>query len=211
MNKLSKWMCLGLLSLLMVGCQSPVHRAMNKGLQLGVEQPEDMRDRNTAMFVMKDEVHLSQLDSRSQNFVYLLGAGPKEPVAQYRVVYLGIKNPSRVFYVAPGASLYPMAAIVPDHIPRLYEGDVVEVRQLGSFDVVRNFDSTKEGNIVLRVMCQIQKPDFGRCLMNNTPRIEKHFGFGPTKTPYLASVAQSGFSFTPFYDELGTAIRSFPK
>src|SRR2546423_721600 len=50
-----------------------------------------------------------------------------------------------------------------DHLPQLQAGDIVEIRQTGTWQTMEDFISRGEGNIVVRIMCAKADPDYEQC------------------------------------------------
>ncbi len=76
--------------------------------------------------------------------------------------------------------------------------------------MLKDFSKTGEGNIVTRILCRKAQPDFDAC-ENALPKTGKHKAMGPTGTPFLASVKEYGFTFTPAYDDKGNLLRPLPE
>jgi hypothetical protein len=94
-------------------------------------------------------------------------------------------------------------------MPALKAWDLVELRQSGTYDTVKNFSKTGEGNAVLRVLCRRADPAYEKCV-EALPRIGAHKGQGLMKTEYPASLKSYGFSFSPAYAKDGSALRALP-
>jgi hypothetical protein len=102
--------------------------------------------------------------------------------------------------------MFLTGAMVPDHLPPLKAGDIVEVRQTSTWRSMEGFVAKGEGNIVVRVLCAKAQPDFAACL-DRAPRIGKYKGVGPTGSPYPKSVSDYGYTFSPTYDAAGKRVR----
>jgi hypothetical protein len=118
-------------------------------------------------------------------------------------------------FVTDGKYRFQTAAAVPDHIERLKAWDIVELRSTGTWLTLKGFTSTHEGNIIVRVLCRKADIGYENC-RDALPQI-RNFPQGPTGAPYLASVKEYGFTFTPAYykgtapnfDDAGRHIRGF--
>lgn len=145
----------------------------------------------------------------ARNALYVQGIVEGTPEYQLRVVRINLSNTGGNFIKETGTLPFFTAAVVPDHLPRLLAGDVVEIRQTGTWRTLERFTSTKEGNVVVRVMCRKQNPDYDHCLKRG-PATGKIQGVGLTKTPYPRSVADYGYQFSAFYSPTGEPLRSLP-
>lgn len=118
-----------------------------------------------------------------------------------------IHHTDELLYIRKGDHPYPTTAIVPDQLPMLKAGDLVEIRNTRTWDSVKDFIATGEGNVVVRVICAKADPAFDKCVEVKGPKLGKHKGRGPTGTPYPASVKDYGFTFTKRYDQKGDPLR----
>lgn len=199
-----------LAAVLLTACgPSPLLRFNTIVINAGQHLPEDMRDRNVAGYVAFDEAHPSEYNRVVRGSLYIQGVIEGTPEYQMRVVRVNAGNPGSLLWVGQGDLYFPLAAMVPDQVQRLKAGDVVEVRQTGTWDTVVDFTKSGEGNIVVRVICEKARPDYEDCLHTKAPKLGKHFGMGETHTPYPASVKSYGYTFTPAYAEDGTALRNW--
>jgi hypothetical protein len=123
---------------------------------------------------------------------------------------MNLHQTGSALWVGKGELLFPTAAYVPDHMPRLRAGDVVEIRQTGTWMTMENFAVTGEGNVVVRVLCEKAEPTYGACLEQG-PQVGKIRGVGATDTGYPPSVRDYGYSFTPMFDEKGSPLRAYPQ
>ena len=112
-----------------------------------------------------------------------------------------------------GASL----ALVPDGMPQLKKGDLVEFRHVRKFGGLEDFDKTGDGNAVLRLLCP-SSPDSGdkevfrSCASHAKWQArwgEKHRYYmgilaSPSGRPYAKHLKDHReLSFSPYYDENG--------
>ena len=197
------------MAMLLAGCQTPIHRGVNEALTSVQSLDDRMSNRNVAMVVAITENSFKNYQNAVRNYLYLQGVDETVPEARYRIAYLFMRNTDWALHIGVGERVWPMAAYVPDHIPQLEDGDVVEVRMDGDRFMrrLKDFSTTGEGTAIVRVLCKFKDPDFARCI-NSTPRIEHYQGFGETGTLFPASLKEYGFTFTPFYDDNGDPIRS---
>ena len=164
--------------------------------------PEEMRGRHLSGYVGLDETFAGNYDRLARNVLYSQGVAKDTPEYQLRIARININNPGYSPGRGNGGLVFPTAAVVPDHLPPLKVGDIVEVRQTGTWRTVEDFAKKGEGNIVVRVLCRKASVDYEACL-DRQPRIGKFKGVGPTNTPYPASVADYGFTFSAAYREDG--------
>ena len=194
------------------GCSStPVSKAITKAYNLGQELPADMVKTNQAAMVGFDETWVDNYGVAARNSLYVQGVEKDTPEYKLRAarVNLAISGPG-VLWVSEGGLLYTGGAYVPDQLPQLRAGDIVEVRQTGTWDTMKDFSKTGEGNIVVRIICRKSDPAYEKCF-EDAPRINKTKGVGRTNTPYPASVRDYGFTFTPMFDHKGQALRPYPQ
>lgn len=111
-------------------------------------------------------------------------------------------------------------AIVPDGMPLLKLGDVVEVRFGNVYDHLKGFATTGEGSAVLRLLCPVNENrgqlDALKACASHLAWYEpwgedKRFYDGivasPSGRPYLPSLkAHTELSFTPYYDDSGKVL-----
>lgn len=204
--------CLVLANLLVLsGCaETPVATAITRAYNLGQELPEDMVGRNFSGYVAFDETYVANLNKASRGSLY--GQGLERNTAEYRMraVRINIANTEPgMLWMAQGDLTFMTGAFVPDHLPQLRAWDIVEVRQSGTWNTMKGFAQTGEGNIVIRILCRKSDSNYDEC-RTRTPRTGKHMGMGPTGTPYPKSVHEYGYSFTPIFDSEGRLLRNYP-
>lgn len=200
------------LAALVAGCSTgPLAKSLTKAYNLGTEFPPEMVSRHIAAWVAFDEDYISNYNLSSRNSLYTQGVSEGSPEYRYRVARVNLVNSSEgVLWVETGSTQFFSGAIVPDHLPKLHAGDIVEVRQTATYDTMKDFSKTGEGNIIVRILCQKGTPNYQKCL-DDAPRINKAKGSGETHTPYPASIRDYGFTFTPMFDEKGHALRPYPQ
>jgi hypothetical protein len=188
----------------------PGLRATNKALNFGVELPDEMVHRNVYGTVGFDEDYVGRYNKHSQNVVYTQGVGRGDPEYNYRVVRINMKHFDglAIAFIPKGHQAWFTAAIVPDHIPRLSAGDIVEFRQSGTWDTLEGFLGKSDGNVVLALICKAGTPTYDQCV-DALPFIGKGKATGPTGTPYPSSLSEYGFKYTPAYDNEGIAVRKW--
>ena len=210
-NTSFKWLgCLAAAAVL-AGCAGNSFTvAATKAYNLGQPLPETMRNRHLAGWVGFDEAWVETYNIPSRSSLYSQGIHPGTPEYQMRVARINLSNSGPgMLWMDKGRLGYPTGAIVPDHIRQLRAGDIVEIRQTETWDTMKGFTSTGEGNVVVRILCSKADPGYDDCL-EKAPRVGKYKGFGETHTPYPASVKDYGFTFTPMYDASGKQLRPFP-
>lgn len=194
------------------GCATgPMAKSVTQAYNLGAEFPPEMVNRHIAAWVGFDEEWAGNYNRSSRNALFIQGVSDESPEYRLRLARINLVNsgPGALWVERGGVSFFS-GAVVPDQLPKLHAGDIVEVRQTGTYDTMKNFIATGEGNIVVRILCRKGTPDFDKCL-NDAPTIGKSKGVGETHTPYPASVRDYGFTFTPMFDEKGNALRPYPQ
>lgn len=187
------------------GCQTPIIHGINSVTSLGL--PDDMVHRNVAGMIAFDEVWAGDYNFANRNNLYAQGVPSGSPEYGLRVARVNMRNSDSVLYIRQGDRLWIAIGIVPDHLPRLKAGDIVELRQTAAVRTAENYVSTGEGNIIVRVLCPVSAPDYAACLKLQ-PKLGKHEGYGATGTPYPASVKEYGYTFTPKYDANGKLLQT---
>lgn len=186
------------------GCQTPAVHVLNAVLNVGTELPANMRQVNVAAQVIQDEVWAGDYSFSARNQLYTVGVIKGEPEYSMRVAFLQMRHPEFGAWVRAGGKGWISTGIIPDHLPPLKQGDVVELRQTGTYNVVKGFVETGEGNVVLRILCKAGDPAFKECVAT-LPRIGTFQGFGETNSYYPESVREYGFIFSQNYDANGVA------
>lgn len=187
----------------LAGCgASPMLHVGNAVANMGQDLPADMRERHLAAMIAFDEDFAGRYNRVSRNVLYVNGIVEGTPEYLYRVARVNLHHSQGNWVWKEGSYLFQTGALIPDHLPALKSGDVIEVRQTGTWRTMENFSQTGEGNIVVRVLCAKADPRYEACL-EKAPRIGTYRGQGPTGTPYPRSVKDYGFKFTPKYDADG--------
>lgn len=188
----------GLMALAMLtACATPegVYRttlAVNAGQSL----PPEMERVNLLAVVAFDEADAATYNRHSQAVLYSQGVSRDSPEYRLRVVRINFNHFKGNLVWADGTFLFSSAAVVPDHLPPLKAGDLVEVRHVRTWESLKQFSLTGEGNRVLRVWCEKASPQFQNCL-DAAPRIGRVKGQGPTGTAFPESPLVYGHTFTP--------------
>lgn len=195
---------LALVCLALAGCgATPMLHVGNAVFNLGQELPDAMRDRNLAAVVAYDEDFVGRYDRVSKNVLYVNGVVEGSPEYLYRVARINLHHSEGGMLSKPGKLVFMTGAMVPDNLPALKAGDVVEVRQTGTWRTMEGFAASGEGNIVLRMLCAKNDPAYLQCL-EKLPRIGDFLGQGPTGTLYPEHATSLGLKFTPAYAADGT-------
>ena len=196
-NKL-KALC-SVLLLALAGCgATPMLHVGNAIVNMGQGLPPEMENLNYAGTVAFDEDFVGRYNRLSKNVLYVDGIVEGTPEYLYRVARINLQHSDGNFIYKPGEFLFKAGAMVPDNLPLLKAGDIVEIRQTKTWRTMENFATTGEGNIVLRILCRKQDPGFDKCL-KSAPHIGEYLGQGPTGTPFPASARSLGLKFTPRY------------
>jgi hypothetical protein len=206
-----KYIAVLALSAVVAGCSTPASVAITKAYNLGQELPADMVKSHQAAMVGFDEKWVGDYNYAARNSLYVQGVekGTTEYNMRTARVNLAISGKG-VLWVSEGELLHTGGAYVPDQLPQLHAGDIVEVRQTGTWDTMKDFAKKGEGNIVVRIICRKGEPSYDKCF-EDAPRINKTKGVGRTNTPYPESVRDYGYTFTPMYDDKGQALRPYPQ
>lgn len=141
--------------------------------------------------------------------------GAKEGDAEFN--YRLVKRNTNEFIAEPfwsyGEALYQNVAAVPDQLPRLMAGDVVEFHFASQFDSIKGFSKRSpenpEVNAVTRVLCRKNDPLFKKCL-DGLPRFSEKIWGGFTDQPYQP-LKNYGYTFSPWYDDSSKQLRPFPE
>lgn len=197
-------------ALLLGGCgPSPILRFNTQVLNLGVGLDKNMVGVNYIGFVTNDEGYAGITHRLTKNVFYMAGVEERTPEYRYRIARISIRQLQGLLYISPGQYEFRTAAMIPDGMETIKSGDYVEIRQTGTWDVLKNFSKTGEGNAVLRILCKWGDPDYEKCL-DALPRIGKYRAQGLTGTPYPDSLKSYGFTFSPAYTEKGELINPWP-
>lgn len=190
----------------LAACQTPLIPVINQVVNLGIDLPDDMQHRNVSAVVAFDETWSGNYPSAARNQLYTQGIKRGTPEYGMRVVRINMRHTDGFAWIPPGRKVWITSAIVPDQIAPLKGGDLVEIRQTGTWDVDKDFVATGEGNIVLRVLCVKASSDYVGCVKKE-PHIGEYEGFGATGTLYPVSIQAYGYSYTPMYDAEGKPLR----
>lgn len=147
-------------------------------------------------------------------------AGAAPIVKQYRKAIVTILNGDDEQPIFGKTGVAGAIALVPDGMPALRKGDLVEIRHVRLFGGLQDFDKTGDGNAVLRLLCP-ESPDrkdsetFKSCASNANWQKrwgEKHRYYtgilaSPSGRPYAKNLKEhKELSFTPYYDDKGAPI-----
>lgn len=197
-------------ALLLGGCApGPMLRFNTNVVNMGMKLDKDMVGVNYVAFVTNDEGYAGFAHRLTRGVFYLAGAEEGTPEYRYRLARLSIRQLKGLLYVSPGEYEFRTAAMIPDSMPPLNGGDYVEVRQTGTWEVLRDFSKTGEGNAVIRILCRWGDANYEQCV-DALPKIGKYRANGLTGTPYPESLKSYGFTFSPAYDEKGELIKPLP-
>lgn len=195
---------------ILAGCgASPLLHVGNQVANFGQELPQNMVHRHVAGMVGFDEVWAGAYNRIARNALYVQGIVQGSPEYQLRVARVNLANTGSNVLWKAGELNFMGGAIVPDHLPRLKAGDVVEIRQTGTWRTMENFVAKQEGNIVVRVLCRADAADYQSC-KDTGPKVGKYGGAGETHSEYPSSVRSYGFTFTPHYSQSGELVRAYP-
>lgn len=194
----------------LAGCgASPLLHVGNQVANFGQELPQNMVNRHVAGMVGFDEGWAGGYSRIARNALYVQGIVAGTPEYQLRVARVNLANTGSNLLWKAGELNFMGGALVPDHLPRLKAGDVVEIRQTGTWRTMENFTTSGEGNIVVRILCRAEAADYQAC-KDTGPKVGKYGGAGETHSSYPASVRDYGFSFSPMYSASGALLRAYP-
>jgi hypothetical protein len=165
-----------------------------------------MVNNNFLATMFADEEFAGKYSLRNRGTLYLQGVGEGNPEFQYRTALVFMAQIKGALYIKDGAFPWFTAAYVPDHIPLLKAGDIVEIRQTGTYDTMMNFDKSRDGNAVLQLLCRKADPQYLACA-DKLPKIGKFLAVGPSGTAFATSLPTYGYTFTPAYSKDGKPLR----
>lgn len=188
---------------------NPVGEAITRAVNLnGATLKGAYKQANLVGVVLVDEDYVGRYPRLACNSLHMQGASAGTPEMRYRVVSIGIRESDLIRHT------FLTGAIVPDGLPPLAAGDIVEFRNQTGFDNFRDFSRTKEGGgIVLRVICFKDDPQFEGCAKTRAPwkgYLWRKEVSGVSDTPYRQSTASYGFTFSERYDDDGNTLSGAP-
>jgi hypothetical protein len=194
-------------AMLLTGCApGPGLRARTEFANFGQQLGPEMVNNNFSAMVYEDEAYAGTYSLRNRGTLYLQGVSEGSPEFQYRSAMVFMAQLKGALYIKDGAYPYFTAAYVPDHVGLLKRGDIVELRATGTYDVMLNFSKSHEGNAILRLLCRKADPAYKDCA-DKLPKIGNFTAVGPTGTPFLKSLTEYGYAFTPAYGLKGERLR----
>lgn len=180
---------------------------------------QSQKNTNLQALVLQDEEYST---FRMSQLHVVAGAGPAEKVYRRAVLFVVHSEGGRPLGGYKG--FMRLVAVVPDGMPLLKNGDIVEVRAGQVYDYLKGFAQTGEGTAVLRILCPTNssaalQSRFKECAQE-LPWLQswgegKRYYDGilasPSARPYAASLrAHTELKFTPFYsangEQLPTAV-----
>ena len=163
-------------------------------LNFGADLPPEMWGRNIVAMVAFDEVPAPEYNRHSQVVLYSQGARKGNEAYRARIARVNFHHFKGNWAYRDGTVVFFSAAIVPDHLPPLKAGDIVELRHVSTWESLLNFFETGDGNMVIRVLCSRDSPDYFEC-EDALPKIGRVKGQGPTGTHFPESAREYGFTF----------------
>jgi len=201
----------GIIVALLSGCAiNPVSEALTRAINLnGATLKGAYKQANLVGVVLVDEDYVGRYQRIIRGTLHMQGARAGSPEMRYRVVSIGIRESDLIRHT------FLTGAIVPDSLPLLVAGDIVEFRNQTGFDNFRDFSRTKEGGgIVLRVICFKDDPRFEECTKTRAPwkgYLWRKEVSGLSDTPYRESTASYGFTFSERFDDEGEVLPGAPE
>jgi hypothetical protein len=171
---------------------------------------------NIQAIVLQDESDTSFL-MRSMS----VSAGTGQAEVGYRKVPLFIANPAGGHILGLKGG-YRFNAFVPDGMPMLITGDLVEVRFTAMYDYGKDFVKTGDGTAILRILCPgtVSRSEFDTFkVCASALAWHEEWGEGnryydgvvasASGRPYAASLKDyDDLSYTPFWSEKGDPLPS---
>lgn len=217
-NRFSRLSVIALLttaSLTMTGCASymkTVARVQNHGFEL---HPDSVNAHLYAE-VSRDEIYIGDIILPRRTHYMPESVQPDNGTYNFRIVeshmtLIDPPLPSWFPVFAHGARWAFRSAVVPDQFPRLMEGDIIELRNIGTWETMDELPTKGEGSAVTRVICRVQTPEFEKCksMLPKIGRFPRPAGLTGTEfKPSLKDYAP--LTFSRWYDDNGKALRPFP-
>jgi hypothetical protein len=215
MNAKSIVLALAIPLVALTGCapgrQLEISRVVNEKVFGGV--PKIMLKKNIIATIGFDEVAPRKYNSLVRGNFYGMGAKEGDPEFNYRLVKINTNEFTSVPFWSYGEALYQNTAAVPDQLPRMMAGDVVEFHFTSQFDSIKGFSGrdpeNPEVNAVTRVLCRKNDPLFQKCL-DALPRFSEKLWGGFTDQPYQP-LKNYGYTFSPWYDDASKQLHPFPE
>lgn len=202
--------CIATIGSTVVACAAnPASDALTRAASFGGALfADDYKRANLVGVVQTTEGHVESYPRLLRGPLYNQGVRYDTPETRYRVVTIGIRESDNLRH------MFLTGAAVPDALPLLRPGDIVEFRNTAMLDNLENFAQTKSGNIVLSVLCWREDPQFEQCAQTRAPW--KGWGSrasvsGVSPNPYRDDVSSYGFTFTARYDDSGNVLASAPQ
>lgn len=199
----------------MSGCAQYM-KTVTKMQNYGYELHEDSVNAHVYAEVSRSELFTGDLVLPRRTSYMPLGVESDNGTYNFRIVeaYMTLLDPPLPGYLpvwAHGVRFAFRAAVVPDQFPRLMEGDIIELRNTGTYEILTDFPHSGEGAIVTRVFCRAGTPEYKSCrgslpVVGRSPRPA-----GQTGTAFKPSVKDyAPLTFSRWYDDNGKALRPFP-
>lgn len=199
----------------MSGCAQYM-RTVTKMQNYGYELHPDSVNAHVYAEVSRSELFTGDLVLPRRTSYMPLGVESGNGTYNFRIVeaYMTLLDPPLPGILpvwAHGTRFAFRAAVVPDQFPRLMEGDIIELRNTGTYEILTDFPQTGEGAVVTRVFCRAGTPEYAACrgslpVVGRSPRPAGQTGadFKPSVKDYAP------LTFTRWYDDNGKAVRPFP-
>jgi hypothetical protein len=199
-------------ALALAGCTIPIPRDVTKGvtyaLALGDGLPAYQLNNHITGEVLFDEEFIGSARRPIPTFFYVNGdISEKDPQWYMRGVQIATAIDKGNIRHARGSFLWRVSALVPDHLPRLKKGDIVEVRNARDWEQLKHWSEEKaDVNVVLNILCRKEQADYEACY-KALPRFNpKHPSYGYSRTPVYDTWHAYGLTFTRAYSNAGTVL-----
>lgn len=214
---MTKFYSLLLAAGVLTGCaQMPPPRDVVKftthALALGDGLPEYQLDNHITGEVFIDETFIGGYQNPFPIWFYVNGdISEKDPQWYMRGVQVSSAIDKGNFRFARGSFTWRVSALVPDHLPPLKKGDIVEIRNARDWAQLKHWhDEKADVNVVLNILCRKEQPDYEKCY-KSLPRFnEKYPTNGYSRTPVYKTWQEYGLTFSRAYDEKGKPLPGGP-
>lgn len=212
MKSIARLATIAAAALALTGCASYM-KTVTKIQNMGFELHESSVNAHLYAEVNRDEEYLGNLRLPLRAQYMPGGVEPDNGTYNYRIVetYMTLTDPKNLM-VVHGSKFAFRPAVVPDQFPRLMKGDIVELRNTGTYDVLANLATTGEGAAIVRVFCKAGSPNYAQCRASMPTLGYSPRPAGVTGSKFYPSLKDyAPLTFSKWYDDKGNALHAFPK
>lgn len=197
----------------LTGCAGYI-RTMTKVQNLGLPMNPKSVNAHVYAEVSRDEEWVRDIFINRRAQYFPSGVLDDNGTQNYRIaeMFMTLLDDAMIFPpTLAGTHFIFRVGAVPDQFPRLYKGDIVELRNVGTWDTMIDFPVTGEGNAITRVLCRVKEPTFKDC-RNSLPRVGlSGRPSGLTDAPFRPSMRDyAPLTYTVWYDNKGKPNREYP-